>query len=319
MHLVVPALEMPKIAALPFEVSAFPYGEDPVTWEAIFRKALVTVGSAGARIGVEPRRLRLLELRLLEAAAPKAEFVSAENAIASVRMTKDEYELAAMQEAVDVAQRALLAVLPGIRPGITERQLGAELTIEILRAGSSSELPFSPIVAFGANSANPHAKPTDKPLEAGEVILLDWGANVRGYCSDLTRTFVIGEPDPEMSRIAEVVSQANSKGISAAKPGASASAVDRAARSVIDLAGYGQHFIHRTGHGLGLEAHEDPFIRADNPMILTQGMTFTVEPGIYLPDRGGIRIEDDVMVTLHGGESMSDLPRGLVRLDAYSK
>jgi Xaa-Pro dipeptidase len=141
--------------------------------------------------------------------------------------------------------------------------------------------------------------------------VIDWGASYEGYVSDLTRTFAIGEIDVEFKRIAEIVLQANEAGREAGKPGSPAKVVDFAARSVIETTGYGQYFTHRTGHGLGMEGHEPPYMRGDNEQILQPGMTYTVEPGIYLPGRGGARIEDNLVITEYGAESLSDLPREL--------
>jgi Xaa-Pro dipeptidase len=194
---------------------------------------------------------------------------------------------------------------------MSERQLASELTLQLLRHGSEPEIPFSPIVASGPNSANPHVTPGDRPLSPGDLLVIDWGATVNGYVSDLTRTFAIGEPDGELARVAEIVANANAAAREAATPGVPASEVDRAARQLIEQAGYGKFFTHRTGHGLGLEGHEEPYIRADNDQSLEAGMTFTIEPGIYLPDRGGVRVEDDFVITRDGGESLSDLPRQL--------
>jgi Xaa-Pro dipeptidase len=175
-------------------------------------------------------------------------------------------------------------------------------------------MPFSPIVAFGPNSANPHATPTERQLAEGDLLLFDWGAAVDGYFSDITRTFAVGDVDPELTKIAGIVKEANAAARAIGKPGLPISAVDKAARNVIELAGYGEYFTHRTGHGLGMEGHEEPYIRGDNEQLLETGMTFTIEPGIYLPGRGGVRIEDDVLVTENGLESFTDYPRELTRV-----
>jgi len=312
--IVLPELEAPKLAAAPFELRAFPYGENPAAWDAAFRQAVQESGLSGARIGVEPAGMRVLELRYLEAAAPRAQFVSGEEVVAALRMIKDEAEIAAMQHAVDIAQSALQATLPAIRPGITEKEIAAELTLQLLRHGSEFPFPFQPIVSGRENGANPHAVPGDRPLRDGDLLVIDYGAAVDGYFSDITRTFAIGEPAPELRKIVEIVEQANAAGRAAAGPGVPASAVDKAARDVIETAGYGEYFTHRTGHGLGLEVHEPPFIRSDNGQILQPGMTFTIEPGIYLPGRGGTRIEDDVLITDDGCQSLTNLPRSLWRL-----
>lgn len=308
--LVMPELEAAKAAALPFQAQVFLFGEDPTKWPETFRQAAQAAGLNAGRVGVEPTRLRFLELRLLEAAA-KTSFVSAEEVLASLRMSKDEGELAAMRQAVQIAQRALEATIPLIKIGVTERQLASELSLQLLRCGSDSEFPFTPIVSGGPNSANPHASPSDRPLQKGDLLVIDWGAAYRGYISDLTRTFALGPMDDELVKIAQIVLDANTAGRQAGRPGIPCGDVDLAARTVIEKAGYGQYFTHRTGHGIGMEGHEGPYMRAGNSLLLAPGMTYTVEPGIYLPDRGGVRIEDDMAVTSDGSISLSDMPRPL--------
>jgi Xaa-Pro dipeptidase len=310
-RLVTPELEAAKTADLPYPAEVILYGEDPAKWPAAFEKALHSAGLQKAKIGVEPTWLRFLELRLLEKAAPQASFVSAESALTDLRVRKDENELACMRKAARIAQKALLETLPQVSPGITERALASELTLNLLRAGSDPQFPFSPIVSGGPNSANPHASPSDRPLQAGDLLVIDWGATYGGYISDITRTFAIGPVDEEYRRIAELVLQANQAGFAAVRPGQPCQAIDQAARQVIEKGGYGEYFTHRTGHGLGMEGHEPPYMRAGNLTLLEVGMTFTIEPGIYLPGRNGVRIEDDVVVTEHGAESLTDLPRQL--------
>jgi Xaa-Pro dipeptidase len=265
-------------------------------------------------VGVEPGRMRVLELRMLESAAETAQYLSAEECLADLRMRKDQSEIEAMRRAAQIAQQALKEALPKVKAGISERELAAVLTAQLLRAGSDVELPFAPIVSSGPNGANPHALPSERRLQAGDLLVIDWGAAYKGYFSDITRTFAIGDIEDEFRQIAAIVRQANQAGRAAVKPGTAAHAVDQAARDVIEKAGYGQFFTHRTGHGLGMEAHEAPYMRAGNLQILEAGMTFTIEPGIYLPGRGGVRIEDDVVVTKDGGESLTNMPRELVTL-----
>jgi Xaa-Pro dipeptidase len=317
--MVLPELEAGKVADLPYPVQAFTYPEDPALWTQVFQQAASVTQIGPGLVGIEPRQLRLLELRLMESALPGAQFVSGEDSIARLRSQKDEAEIGDMRKAVAIAQQALQSTLPSIKAGITELAIASELTLQVLRHGSDPEMPFSPIVASGPNSANPHAVPGNRPLARGDLLIIDWGARASGYVSDLTRTFSIGEPDTEMAhsaaRIAKIVKEANAAARNLAAPGVPASDVDFAARSVIERAGYGQYFTHRTGHGIGLEGHEDPYIRAGNPLLLEPGMAFTIEPGIYLPGRGGVRIEDNVVITPTGCESLSDLPRQLIVLD----
>ena len=314
-HIVLAELEAAKVSGLPYPLHASTYGEDPLTWRRVFQQALKPLDlGQGSQIAVEPTQLRVLELRLLESALVEAAFVDGGPLVASLRMIKDAAEIMAMRKAVDIAQKALQATLPSIRIGMTEKELAAELTLHLLRGGSESKLPFEPIVSSGPNSANPHAVPSDRKLQAGDLLVIDWGASYEGYLSDLTRTFAVGEVEPEFARIAQIVLEANAAGRQAASPEIPAGDVDTAARGIIDRASYGQYFIHRTGHGLGMEGHEEPYIRKDNPQFLAPGMTFTIEPGIYLPERGGVRIEDDVVITATGCEVLSDLPRELIRV-----
>ncbi len=313
--IVLPELEMLKVEQMPYPVQAFPYGENPSEWEKAFRGAAQALGldtlpgTSGKRIGVEPGQMRLLEFRYVKAGAPEADYPDASDALGSLRLRKDKEEIEAMRKAVKIAQNALEATLPLIKMGMTEKELAAELVVQLLRHGSEPELPFAPIVSGGPNSANPHASPTERKLQAGDLLVIDYGATVDGYISDLTRTFAVGQVEAEYEKIHKIVQEANAAGRAAGKPGVPCATVDKAARDVIESAGYGEYFTHRTGHGIGMEPHEDPYMRGDNMQLLEPGMAYTVEPGIYLPGRNGVRVEDNVVVTETGSESLSDLPR----------
>jgi Xaa-Pro aminopeptidase len=309
--LVLPRFEAPKTGLFPYKIAAFTYGENPADWEGVFRTAVHALDLDGRKIGVEPRQMRLLEFQYVRLGAPEAAFPDASEPLASLRLRKDETEVEAMRRAVKIAQDALEAALGVFRIGMTERELAGILTSELLRHGSDSELAFTPIVCAGPNSANPHATPSDRRIEPGDLLIVDWGAVSDGYVSDLTRTFAIGEVDPEWKKIAHVVLAANQAGRDAGRPGVPCANVDKAARAVIEKAGYGQYFTHRTGHGIGMEEHEEPYMRGDNLHMLYPGMAYTVEPGIYLINRGGVRIEDDVVVTKTGADVLSDMPREL--------
>jgi Xaa-Pro dipeptidase len=313
-RLILPELEQAKLLDLSYPVQAYAYGEDPEHWQDSFRAAISAAGLESSRIGVEPRQLRLLEFRLLQQAAAEADTISGETVLAGLRMIKDSSEIAAMRKAAQIAQTALDATLPFIRLAISEHDLAAELTLQLLRAGSDSEMPFAPIVSAGPNSANPHATPSTRLLQSGDLLVLDFGASHQGYLSDITRTFALGEIEAEYTHIAQVVLAANTASRGLGRPGITAHELDQAARSIITNAGYGAYFTHRTGHGLGLESHEEPYIRQGNLLVLEPGMTFTIEPGIYLTQRNGVRIEDDVVITEVGLESLTDYPREVIRL-----
>lgn len=314
---ILPALEKGKLTGEAAEFQAFTYEDDPGTWHTAFEQASAALNLETGRIGVEPEHLRFLELQYLNSAFMGVDFIDGSEVFGALRLNKDAEETAKMRQAAIIAQEALLATLRTLHAGMTERAIANELIVQLLRAGSDPALPFEPIVALGENSANPHAVPTERALAPGDLILIDWGASFDGYLSDITRTFTFGEVDEELLRIGETVRQANQAGREAGAQGLPAGAVDRAARAVIEAAGYGPAFFHRTGHGLGMEAHEAPYIYAENDLILTPGMTFTVEPGIYLPGKGGVRIEDDVVVTADGLQSLTDLPREVLPVENF--
>ncbi|MCS7178003.1 MAG: Xaa-Pro peptidase family protein [Anaerolineae bacterium] len=310
--IVLPALEVPKLALAVGAITSYPYTDEEGPVRA-FQQACAALELAEARIGVEGLRMRVMEARLLERYAPNCQLIPADEVMEELRILKDAGEIAALRRAVAVAEAALRAVLAQVRPGMTEREAAALLMVELLRGGGEG-LPFEPIVVAGPNAASPHAVPTDRPIRTGEPVIIDCGAMVGGYVSDITRTVALGGLPEEMVRVYEVVRQANEVGRAHIQPGRTAQEVDRAARQVIRAAGYGDFFIHRTGHGLGLEVHEPPYIVEGNRLSLQTGMTFTVEPGVYLPGQGGVRIEDDVLVTPGGAETLTTFPRELLVL-----
>lgn len=312
---VLPELEAGRLRDLPYPYRSRLYTEDRSTRAQAFQTAVTEAGIEKGRIGLIPRRLRVLELRYLEQATASADFVNGQSAMSALRIIKDDQEISAMQEAAEIAQRAFLATQSKIKPGITEKELASALVSQLLEQGSDPDLPFFPIVSFGANSANPHATPTDRILQENQLLLVDWGATVNGYHSDITRTFKIGDVGEEFSQIASLVQTANQAGRDAVQPGTLCSEIDHQVREIIEEGGYGEYFIHRTGHGLGMEAHEEPYIAPDDDTPLEAGMTFTIEPGVYLPGKGGVRIEDDILVTTKGCRSFTDLPRELIPLE----
>ncbi len=306
--IVLPELEQAKLDHLTFGVRAFAYGDNPKIWSDTFTAALEGLGLDGGTIGVEPRQLRLLEYNYLQRAT-STEYVDGSGIIAALRSKKDEVEIANMRKAVEIAEKALEATLAVTRIGVTEEEIASELFMQLIRNGSEASLPFTPIVASGANCANPHARPSAKSIKEGDLLVVDWGASYNGYASDLTRTFAVGRIDAEAEKIHKTVQLANQAGREAGAPGVPCAAVDRAARKVIDDAGYGRFFNHRTGHGIGMECHEEPYMHGENEQLLAVGNAYTVEPGIYLAGRNGVRIEDDVIVTENGAESLSTMSR----------
>ncbi len=311
--LILPQLEILKAGLSKLDVSPVTFGDNPASWQQVFDRTLQDLGLDEKQIGIEPTRMRYLEYDFLHKAAPKAEFISAENMISELRLYKDADELSAMRQAVQIAQDALIATIPFMKIGRTEREIANHLTIQLLQHGSEG-FPTVPIVSSGPNSANPHATPGERQLQAGDLVVIDWGATFNGYFSDLTRTFAVGDVDPEFEKIARIVLEANLAAAKVSKPGIKMGKIDLVARQVIEKNGYGEQFTHRTGHGLGLEVHESPYVFLENEQTAEPGMCFTIEPGIYLPGCGGVRIEDNVAITTEGVEVFSTMSRELIHL-----
>jgi Xaa-Pro dipeptidase len=310
--IILPHLEIPKLFDLPYNVSVHSYEENPESWAEVFAAALKGSGlNKGAKIGIEPRQLRLLEYQLLQTAVPEIEYLDGSTLIAELRSIKDAEEISAMTKAVKIAESALEETLSNVKIGVTEKEIASELFLQLLGHGSESSLPFAPMVAAGPNGANPHARPSARKLQSGDLLIIDWGACYDGYASDLTRTFAVGEPDQEALTIYQLVRRANRIGRQAGKAGVCCGAVDKATRGVIEQGGYGQFFTHRTGHGIGMECHEEPYIYGGNEKLLQIGNTYTVEPGIYLPGKNGVRIEDNLLVRQDSTESLSTMSREL--------
>jgi len=305
---VVPALEEERLAACGIPMTLFPWS-DSEGFGAAFAAAAGALRLRSKRVGVEELRMRVLEANLLDEYLD-ATLVPAGQALAALRLYKDAEAVRALREAIAISQAALEKLLGLVRPGMTEREVAGLLIVAQLERGGGKH-PFEPIPLAGPNSALPHGEPGERRLAVGEPLLLDFGTTVRGYASDITRTFSVGEPSPRLVEVYEVVRAANEAGRAAAKPGVPAQEVDRATRQVIEEAGFGPYFTHRTGHGLGMEAHEEPNIVEGNAQVLEPGMVFTIEPGIYLPGEVGVRIEDNMLVTANGAESLTTFPRGL--------
>lgn len=309
-HLIVPALEVPRVEArarVPLELHPWTDAE----WDAAGWKALRASGAlAGRTVGVDYYSVRGLELARLKEAAPNLSVMDASELFTDLRLVKDDEEIGAMRRAAGVLDASIAALLPEVRPGVTERELAARWQWLMFERGADA-IPDTPIVATGPNSAQPHTTATGRAVELGDLLILDGWCTVDGYYGDITRTFAVGQVSDKMREIYDVTRRANEAGRAAVKADARCQDIDRAARAVIAAAGYGKEFVHRTGHGLGLDVHEAPNIVEGDTRSLLPGVTFTVEPGIYLADQGGVRIEDDVVVTLDGGESLTHSPREL--------
>jgi Xaa-Pro aminopeptidase len=302
--LVVPALERPAAEAAPgidgVETTPWRDGEDPYELTARILRS--------GRFAVTDRTWSS-HLLALEHATADCLFVAAGTVLPLLRAVKDEDEIARLRAAGRGADAAFAEVrtLPFV--GRREREVAHDLD-RLLRTYGHQRVEFT-VVGSGPNSASPHHTPGDRTIAAGDAVVMDFGGTVEGYCSDITRTVFAGEPTDEQRRVFEVVRSAQQAAFEAVRPGAAAQDVDRAARSVIVEAGYGDAFVHRTGHGIGLEVHEPPYIVEGDETPLAVGMTFSDEPGIYLDGRFGVRIEDQVLVTTGGAERLNDADRTL--------
>ncbi|MGW5721656.1 M24 family metallopeptidase [Amycolatopsis sp. NPDC003865] len=311
--LVVPKLEAPGYADVPtdelgVELLTWVDGDDP------YKLVADRLGKPG-RVAVSDftPALHVLALR---SALGTAEQTLAGPVVRELRMRKDAAEIASLRDAGAAIDRVHARVHEWLRPGRTEAEVGADIAAAIVEEGHT-QADFV-IVGSGPNGASPHHDVSDRVIEKGDVVVVDIGGPLpAGYNSDSTRTYAVGTPrDADVAETYAVLQRAQAAAVAAVRPGVTAEAVDAAARDVIAEAGFGEYFIHRTGHGIGLDVHEEPYIIAGNALPLEPGMAFSVEPGIYQPGRWGARIEDIVIVTADGVESVNNQPHELVVLDA---
>jgi Xaa-Pro aminopeptidase len=301
--LVVPRLEAPRVEEQPgcFTLRPWEETEDPIAIVATL------VGHPGSvAIGDVTWARFVLDL---QAALPGATFRRASEITAPLRMVKDEAEVAALRAAAAAADEVSDAMRTAHFAGRTEVDVQRELVERMLDAGHQ-RTNFA-IVASGPNAASPHHDPSLRVIEAGDVVLCDFGGTMHHYCSDITRMYVVGEPGAEVRDAWDVLVEAQERAVQAATVGTTCEAVDAAARGMIAAAGYGDRFVHRTGHGIGMEAHEDPYVVAGNPLPLAAGHAFSIEPGIYVPARFGLRLEDIVVATDAGPERLNQARRDL--------
>lgn len=267
------------------------------------------------RIAFEADAVTVAQFQQLTAACGDVDLVPVRGLVEHLREQKDDGEIAAVAAACAVADVALAALIDrgAIAPGRTEREVARDLEWEMYARGATA-IAFETIVAAGPNSAIPHHRPTDAVLAPGDLVKIDFGAVIDGYHSDMTRTFVLGEPQPWQREIYEIVRRAQEAGRAALTPGADLARIDAAAREVIAAAGYAENYVHGLGHGVGLQIHEAPGIGAAATGTLLVGAIVTVEPGIYLPGRGGVRIEDTLVITDDGSRTLTQTSRALTIL-----
>jgi Xaa-Pro aminopeptidase len=310
--LVVPRLELPAAQAAlaeggpTLELVAYDETDDP--YALIARRLPPTVRVAGV-----DDHMWAAKVLAFRAAMSTVEQTLAGRVLRELRMRKGPEEVAALRRAAAAIDEVHAQMGQWLRPGRTERAVAADIRDAIVAAGHATA-EFA-IVAAGPNAASPHHEPSDRVIQPGDVVVVDIGGRMPdGYCSDSTRTYVIGEPPADVAAYYEVLRAAQEAQVAAVRPGLTASALDAVGRDMIAAAGYGEYFVHRTGHGIGLDVHEEPYIVAGSELALEPGMAFSVEPGIYLPGRHGARIEDIVVCTVDGAERLNETDRSLAVL-----
>jgi Xaa-Pro aminopeptidase len=269
---------------------------------------------ASRRIGFDPQQLTVAQWKTLRSASRgKGTWVTATGLVEGLRARKEAAELTAMRKAAVLAGEVLEGVLKLIKPGVRETEIGAEIEYQMRKKGAAG-VSFESIVASGPRSALPHAHPTAKRLRKNELVVLDLGAILHHYCSDITRTVYLGRISPRIRKWYQAVKEAQQAAIRSIRPGVSCGEVDATARQVLAGHGLEQYFVHSTGHGLGLEVHEEPRLARGQKRKLEAGNVVTIEPGVYVAGVGGIRIEDDVLVTATGSEVLTRVTRDLIEL-----
>ncbi|MGN7941348.1 M24 family metallopeptidase [Virgibacillus sp. 6R] len=265
------------------------------------------------KLGFEQDHLTYQEYSNYKKVLNSVEFIPVSGAVEKLRLIKSPAEIKILKEAAEIADAAYKHILTFVKPGVREIDVSNELEFFMRKNGAVSS-SFDIIVASGYRSALPHGVASEKEIEKGDFVTLDFGAYYKGYCSDITRTFAVGQPSDELKKIYSIVLEAQLRGMNGIKPGMTGKEADALTRDYISEHGYGEYFGHSTGHGLGMEVHEGPALSYRSDTILQPGMVVTVEPGIYIPELGGVRIEDDTVITENGNESLTHSSKELIIL-----
>ncbi|UOQ92883.1 Xaa-Pro peptidase family protein [Halobacillus shinanisalinarum] len=305
--LFVPALDKEIAASESFVKKVVPISDE----EHPFEKLKDELGENITHFGLEMKAVSMYQHNRLSTNFPKASYVDIQSFINAQRLKKSESEIAYLQEAAEIIEKVLAEGIKNVKIGMTELELTAELEYLMKKYGSEGP-SFSTTVLSGEKSALPHGSSGDRSFRKGDFLLIDMGVIKNGYCSDITRTFIIGEATDKQKEIYAIVLKSNQAGIKAVEAGSPVKTFDIEARNVINSHGYGSYFNNRVGHGLGIEVHEEPSIHENNDSLADKGMVFTIEPGIYIPDFGGVRIEDELYINPSGEvEVLTSFPREL--------
>jgi Xaa-Pro aminopeptidase len=316
-----PAFEAERVTSHSGVTKVYAWGEEEGPLP-VLQRAIQATGIGSGTLGVEYRYMRVLERELLAKAIATAPSVMGKHGatlqyedagliLADLRTVKDAQELELLQKAAGICDAAEKLAHEFIRPGVRESEVAAYIERELQKLGA--EPPFEIMVASGPRSAIPHSATSDKVIQEGELVWVDFVNLYQGYVGDITRTFPAGKVTGKLAEIYQICLEAQAKARAEARPGMNGAQVDAIARDYIAAKGYGEYFTHRTGHGIGLEVHEEPYMVGSNHKALEVGNTFTIEPGIYIPGLGGVRIEDDVVLEANGARTLTQYPRDLLR------
>jgi Xaa-Pro dipeptidase len=307
--IICPSMEVPQVQRLDWKYEIIGYSDTDNPWDKV-KEALKKRNICAGTIAIEKAHMNVERSEELQRILPGSTFTSAETKLNELRLIKEENEIHVLREAAKLADFGVEVGVQALEEGKTEMEVLATIEFELKKKGIR-QMSFSTMVLTGENTADPHGNPGMQTIKNGDLVLFDLGVVLDGYCSDITRTVAFGEPNEHQKHIYDTVLKAQLAALDACKPGTPIRLIDRTAREIIETEGYGQYFTHRIGHGLGIDVHEYPSMNAINETPLRKGMAFTVEPGIYLPGVGGVRIEDDLLITANGVESMTKFPKEL--------
>ncbi|HSP23189.1 MAG TPA: Xaa-Pro peptidase family protein [Planococcus sp. (in: firmicutes)] len=307
--LICPQMEMPDAKNAGWEGDIIGHTDTENSMDILQRAVSERAGNL-SKIAIEKSHMTVERLDALTDSFDSMQILALDNRINAMRVIKDERELQILREAAALADYAIEVGAKTLKEGITEIEVMTEIELALKKRGVT-HMSFDTTVLSGPKAASPHGKTGDRKIQKGDLVLFDLGVVHKGYCSDITRTLAFGEPNDEQIEIYNLVLQAELASLEAVKPGVTAAELDEAARNVITDAGYGEFFTHRLGHGLGISVHEFPSLHGSNNLIIEKGMVFTLEPGVYVPGKVGVRIEDDVAVTETGVEVLTKYPKEL--------
>jgi Xaa-Pro dipeptidase len=307
--LVCPQMEVETARAAGFDQTIIGYKDTENAWDKVTAEIDKRVSQVN-RVAVEKTHMNMERYEILQKAYPNLQFISAEEKLNQLRTIKDQVEIEKLRKACELADYAIEVGVNAIKEGISELEIVAAIEYEMKKKGVQ-KMSFETTVLAGAKAASPHGVPGMATVKKGDFVLFDLGIVYEGYCSDITRTVAFGDVSEENRKVYDTVLQAQLAAVEASRPGITCAELDQTARKMISNAGYGEYFTHRLGHGLGISVHEYPSITETNELKLQPGMVYTIEPGIYIPEKVGVRIEDDIVITKDGAEVLTKYPKEL--------